>query len=164
MTHWDTLLSKIQEPSTVQRMLHGAKQMGHTVVFTNGCFDIIHKGHIHYLAAAKDLGDLLVIGLNSDASVNRLKGPKRPINQQDHRAQVLAALSFVDAVVLFEEDTPLELISALQPDVLVKGGDYTIDTIVGASEVLSWGGAVKVLPFVDGLSTTNTINQLKNNG
>jgi len=131
------------------------------LVFTNGCFDILHLGHITYLAKARQLGDALVIGLNSDASVRRLKGPTRPVNNQDARAHLLAALECVDYVVVFEEDTPYNVITKVQPDVLVKGGDYTIDNIVGADFVMQRGGQVLTIPFVDGFSTTSIIENLK---
>jgi rfaE bifunctional protein nucleotidyltransferase chain/domain len=132
-----------------------------TVVFTNGCFDIIHRGHIEYLAASADLGTKLIIGLNSDKSIQKLKGPARPVNTELDRALSLGALKFVDALVIFEEDTPLKLINAIQPHVLVKGGDYSVNTIVGASEVLSHGGRVEIIPFTTGYSTTQLIEQLK---
>lgn len=132
------------------------------VVFTNGCFDILHFGHVCYLSAAKDLGDLLVVGLNSDASVQRLKGPARPINDGTARATVLAALQVVDFVIFFEEDTPEQLIEAVAPDVLVKGSDYQISDIVGADFVLKRGGEVKTIAFVDGFSTTGISEKLKN--
>ena len=135
---------------------------GKKIVFTNGCFDILHLGHVQYLAQAKELGDLLVIGLNSDLSVKRLKGETRPVNPEHARALVLAALQFVDFVILFEEDTPFELIQKIIPDVLVKGGDYNKDQIVGADIVTSNGGEVVVLDFVDGFSTTQIINQCNN--
>ncbi|HNX21201.1 MAG TPA: D-glycero-beta-D-manno-heptose 1-phosphate adenylyltransferase [Bacteroidales bacterium] len=135
---------------------------GKKIVFTNGCFDILHLGHVQYLAQAKELGDLLVIGLNSDLSVKRLKGETRPVNPEHARALVLAALQFVDFVILFEEDTPFELIQQIIPDVLVKGGDYNKDQIVGADIVTSNGGEVVVLDFVDGFSTTQIINQCNN--
>ncbi|HET6230189.1 MAG TPA: D-glycero-beta-D-manno-heptose 1-phosphate adenylyltransferase [Longimicrobiaceae bacterium] len=125
-----------------------------TVVFTNGCFDVLHRGHVEYLAAARSLGDVLVVGLNDDASVRRLKGAPRPVNPQEDRALVLAALASVDAVTVFDEDTPRELIAALLPDVLIKGGDYTVDTIIGAEEVIAAGGRVVVAPLVPGRSTT----------
>jgi rfaE bifunctional protein nucleotidyltransferase chain/domain len=125
-----------------------------TVVFTNGCFDVLHRGHVEYLAAARSLGDVLVVGLNDDASVRRLKGAPRPVNPEEDRALVLAALASVDAVTVFDEDTPRELIAALLPDVLIKGGDYTVDTIVGAEEVIAAGGRVVVAPLVPGRSTT----------
>lgn len=130
------------------------------IVFTNGCFDVLHFGHVHYLLQAKELGDILVIGLNSDDSVRRLKGPTRPINGEKERAFVLAALACVDYVVLFGEDTPKELIETVRPDVLVKGGDYDITTIVGADFVQRNGGTVTTIPFVEGFSSTRIIEQL----
>ena len=129
------------------------------IVFTNGCFDILHRGHVSYLAEARKLGDLLLIGVNADSSVKRLKGPSRPINSDKDRAFVLLGLKSVDAVEIFEEDTPLELIKLIRPSVLVKGGDWKLDQIVGASEVLSWGGQVLSLDFVDGFSTTKIIER-----
>lgn len=130
------------------------KKKGESVVFTNGCFDILHAGHIQYLEEAAKLGDRLIIAVNSDESVSRLKGPTRPINVLQSRMYLLASLRCVDGVFPFNEETPLESIMTLQPDVLVKGGDYSPDTIVGAREVESWGGHVKVIPFVEGFSTT----------
>lgn len=130
------------------------------IVFTNGCFDILHYGHVLYLEQARKLGDCLIVALNSDSSVKVLKGENRPINPIHARAQVIASLWFVDAVVVFEEQTPLALIQALKPNILVKGGDYTIDTIVGSEFVLQNGGRVEVLPFTEGYSTTNILNQL----
>ena len=137
------------------------KQHGKKIVFTNGCFDVLHFGHVYYLMEAKKLGDLLVIGLNSDSSVRRLKGNSRPINGEKERAFVLAALSCVDYVVVFEEDTPKELIEIVNPDVLVKGGDYKLEDIVGADFVTRNGGIVTTIPFVDGFSSTRIIEQLK---
>ncbi len=131
------------------------------VVFTNGCFDLIHQGHVEYLSKARDLGDLLVVGLNSDTSVSRLKGPSRPISHQESRAWVLAAFSFVDYVVLFEEDTPLRLIETLCPNVLVKGGDYDRSNVVGADFVEAHGGRLELIPLVPGQSTTNLVNRMK---
>ena len=131
------------------------------VVFTNGCFDVLHFGHVHYLREAKKLGDILVVGLNSDDSVRRLKGPARPVNGEKERAFVLAALSFVDYVTLFEEDTPENLIKTVRPDILVKGGDYALDQIVGADFVMQNGGIVTTIPFVEGYSSTHIIEQLK---
>ncbi len=130
------------------------------VVFTNGCFDILHRGHVEYLAKAADMGDVLVVGLNTDASVRRLKGEGRPINNEEARALVLASLSFVDAVVLFDEDTPLELIKAVHPDVLVKGADYKPEEIVGYDFVTSYGGTVATVPLVEGYSTTSIVELL----
>lgn len=137
------------------------KRHGQKIVFTNGCFDVLHFGHVHYLLQAKKLGDILVIGLNSDDSVRRLKGPRRPINGENERALVLAALVCVDYVTLFEEDTPEELIKVVRPDVLVKGGDYTLDNIVGADFVTQNGGTVTTIPFVEGFSSTRIIEKLK---
>ncbi len=130
------------------------------VVFTNGCFDILHVGHIRYLKDAKSLGGLLVVGLNSDASVRRLKGEERPVQEEGDRAEVLAALNMVDYVCLFDEDTPLELIKKVHPDKLVKGGDWTPDKIVGSDFVLQNGGEVVSLPFHKGRSTTNIVNKI----
>lgn len=137
-----------------QRLVRSWKRRNEKVVFTNGCFDILHAGHVSYLDAARRLGDRLVLGLNSDASVRRLKGASRPINPQEHRAAVLASLAAVDVVVLFEEDDPRNLIQALRPDVLAKGADYRKEQVIGASEVESWGGEVKLVELVDGVSTT----------
>jgi len=131
------------------------------VVFTNGVFDLLHPGHVDVLTRARRCGDALIVGLNSDASVRRLKGPERPVRSEAERAYVLAALEAVDAVVLFEEDTPLRLVVALEPDVIVKGGDYTPDTIVGASEVRTRGGEVVVVPLTPGQSTTSIIEKLR---
>ena len=132
-----------------------------TVVFTNGCFELLHRGHVEYLAQAKALGDVLVVGLNSDASVQRLRGAGRPLVAEADRAAVLVALRSVDAVTLFDEDTPLELISTLLPDVLVKGGDYDLDGIVGREVVEEAGGEVRALPFVEGHSTTSILDRFK---
>ncbi|HEV2130307.1 MAG TPA: D-glycero-beta-D-manno-heptose 1-phosphate adenylyltransferase [Longimicrobiaceae bacterium] len=131
-----------------------------TVVFTNGCFDILHRGHVEYLSAARALGDLLIVGLNSDPSVRRLKGPSRPVNSEDDRAVVLAALSAVDVVTVFDDDTPHALISRLLPDVLVKGGDYRPENIVGAAEVSAAGGRVVVAPLVPDRSTSAVLQRL----
>ena len=130
------------------------------IVFTNGCFDILHRGHIDYLARAADLGHVLVIGLNTDASVSRLKGEGRPVQDQDARALILAALRFVSAVVLFDEDTPYQLIKAVQPDVLVKGSDYKTNDIAGADIVLAKGGQVQTIDFLEGYSTSGIIRRL----
>ena len=130
------------------------------VVFTNGVFDLIHPGHIDVLMAARAHGDALIVGLNTDASVRRLKGPERPVRSESERAYVLAAMEMVDAVVLFDDDTPLDLVVCLEPDVIVKGGDYTVDTIVGAREVKGWGGEAVVVPLTPGQSTTSIIDKL----
>jgi rfaE bifunctional protein nucleotidyltransferase chain/domain len=135
------------------------------VVFTNGVFDILHRGHVEYLYAARKLGDALVVGLNTDASTRRLgKGGDRPVNGEEDRAMVLAGLGCVDAVTLFDEDTPRELVTALEPDVLVKGGDYTVETVAGAAEVIAAGGRVEIIPLVPGRSTTSIIEQTRKGG
>ena len=134
---------------------------GRSIVFTNGCFDILHRGHLDYLCRAAALGNVLVIGVNTDASVRRLKGPQRPVNNEQDRLFALASLLVADAVCLFEEDTPAAIIEAVQPDVLAKGGDYTVDRIVGADAVLARGGRVEVIPFIEGYSTTGFIEQIR---
>ncbi|OAG27978.1 D-glycero-beta-D-manno-heptose 1-phosphate adenylyltransferase [Thermodesulfatator autotrophicus] len=139
------------------------KALGQKMVFTNGCFDLLHAGHVSYLARAREAGDFLVVGLNSDTSIRRIKGPKRPVNPQEYRAQVLGALSVVDYVVLFDEDTPERLIKALRPDVLVKGADWPEEKIVGASFVKSYGGKVLRIPFEHEISTTKIIEKIRQN-
>jgi D-beta-D-heptose 7-phosphate kinase/D-beta-D-heptose 1-phosphate adenosyltransferase len=134
------------------------------VVFTNGVFDLLHPGHVDVLVGARRRGDALLVGLNSDASVRRLKGPARPVRSEADRAYVLAALEAVDAVTVFDEDTPLELVLALRPDVIVKGGDYAPETIVGAREVRGWGGEVVVIPLTAGHSTSAIIEKLRDGG
>jgi D-glycero-beta-D-manno-heptose 1-phosphate adenylyltransferase len=131
------------------------------VVFTNGCFDILHLGHVDYLEKARKLGDKLILGLNTDKSIQRIKGPERPITDEHSRARVIAALGFVDAVILFDEETPHDLISYLKPDILVKGDDYTMENIIGADVVLQNGGTVKTVPLVKGYSTSNIISKIK---
>lgn len=134
---------------------------GQRVVFTNGCFDIVHLGHIDYLEKARALGDRLVLGLNTDASVSRIKGPLRPVVDEYARSRMMAAMAFIDLVVLFDEPTPKELIEAIRPDILVKGDDYTVATIVGADFVLGNGGSVETIPLVKGYSTTTLIDRIK---
>ena len=141
-------------------VIAGWRQTGKKVVFTNGCFDILHAGHVRYLAAARELGDALVIGLNSDASVRRLKGPNRPVCCQEDRAEVLSSLGVVDAVVLFDEDTPEQLIGRLLPDVLVKGADWSVDRIAGAAAVIANGGSVQTVPLLEGRSTSGIIETI----
>jgi rfaE bifunctional protein nucleotidyltransferase chain/domain len=136
--------------------------LGKTIAFTNGVFDILHQGHIFSLSQAAKEADILIIGLNADASVKRLKGETRPVNDQSSRSLLLASLLMVDGVVLFEEDTPLQLINSIMPDVLVKGGDYTVEQIAGAKEVIAAGGRVVINPILEGFSTTNIISQMKN--
>jgi len=156
-----TLLEKIQPLAQLKATVIAWQKEDKKVVFTNGVFDLLHLGHITYLAKAAELGDKLIIGLNADSSVKRIKGEDRPINDQNNRAALLAALFFVDGVVLFEEDTPINLISTLLPDILVKGADYTINNIVGAKEVMANGGEVKTITFVEGYSSTSIINKIK---
>lgn len=137
------------------------KQANDQVVFTNGCFDILHLGHVDYLEKARQTGTKLIVGLNSDDSVRILKGPERPVNNEVARARIIASLQFVDLVIVFNEQTPLELITQLMPDILVKGDDYSIETIVGAKEVMAAGGQVKTIPLVPSYSTTGIIQKLK---
>ena len=157
----EAIAKKIMTVAEAKAQIQAWKVAGKTFAFTNGCFDILHPGHLYSLAETAKEADYLIVGLNSDASVKRLKGPDRPINSTESRAIVLANLVLVDAVIVFEEDTPLELISSLLPDVLVKGGDYTIDTIVGAKEIIANGGKVIINPIVEGFSTTNIIEKIK---
>ena len=151
---------RIFDLDSLKHQLNRWRLQSKTIAFTNGCFDILHKGHIASLSDAAKEADFLVVGLNSDASTKRLKGDSRPVNDQDARAVLLASLLMVDAVVIFDEDTPLELIKAVQPDVLVKGGDYTLEQIVGAKEVMAAGGRVVINPIVPGQSTTNLIEKI----
>ena len=160
MSTLQVIKSKIVDFSEIRELVSTWKSEGKRIVFTNGCFDVLHFGHVSYLAEAKELGDKLVIGLNSDASVRRLKGETRPINGQMERAILLAALSFVDAVVIFDEDTPEKLIKEVRPDCLVKGGDYTFETIVGAEFVSSYGGNVITIPLVENFSSSLIIKRL----
>ena len=166
-------LAKVLSQEAAEALIYRWHFFGKKVVFTNGVFDILHRGHADYLLAAHNLGDKLVVGLNSDASVKRLnKGPERPINSEEDRAVLLANLQVVDAVVIFEEDTPLELVKAFKPDVLVKGGDYNPAEnnssnpgyIVGSSEVRSWKGEVVSIPLTPGKSTTGIVNKMRTNG
>jgi D-beta-D-heptose 7-phosphate kinase/D-beta-D-heptose 1-phosphate adenosyltransferase len=157
----EAIAKKIMTVAEAKAQIQAWKVAGKTFAFTNGCFDILHPGHLYSLAETAKEADYLIVGLNSDASVKRLKGPDRPINSTESRAIVMANLVLVDAVIVFEEDTPLELISSLLPDVLVKGGDYTIDTIVGAKEIIANGGKVIINPIVEGFSTTNIIEKIK---
>jgi len=156
-----TLVDKINTLPNLMQKVKQWKSEGQKLVFTNGVFDLIHTGHITYLAQAAELGNKLIIGLNSDASVKRLKGESRPVNHQDSRALLLSAFFFIDAIVIFDEDTPANLINTAMPDVLVKGGDYTIENIVGANEVMANGGEVKTINFVEGYSSTAIINKIR---
>lgn len=160
MKQVDFISQKILTPSQLAQRVLQWRMTGKKIAFTNGVFDILHPGHIFSLSQAAKEADYLIVGVNADASVKRLKGESRPVNKQDARVLILASLLIVDVVVLFEEDTPLELIKLVMPDVLVKGGDYTIEQIVGAKEVAANGGRVVINPVIEGFSTTNLINQI----
>ena len=164
MSTLNAIEAKILDWPAARQAVAGWQSAGQQVVFTNGCFDILHYGHVHYLADARDRGDRLVIGLNSAASVRRLKGPNRPIHDEKSRQMLLAACSFIDAVVVFEQDTPLELIRTLQPDILVKGGDWQPADIVGSDLVLARGGLVLSLPYIEGYSTTAIERKIQGEG
>lgn len=155
------MISKLKTWEDIANIVKELKSQKKKIVFTNGCFDILHSGHVQYLAEAKELGDILILGLNSDPSVKRLKGNERPINNERERATVLSALFSVSYIVIFEEDTPYKLIKHIKPDILVKGGDWRPDEIVGSDIVRSYNGEVKSLSFVDGKSTTDIINKMK---
>ena len=159
-TKFESVQGKIVDRETLSRICAGWKVNGHKIIFTNGCFDILHQGHIKLLLSAAELGNKVVLGLNTDASVKKLKGKNRPINDEHSRALVMASQLFVDAVCLFDEDTPLELIQAIKPDVIVKGGDYTPVTVVGNDFVKSYGGEVVIIPTLEGFSTTGIIDKL----
>lgn len=162
MKRADLIIEKIYSETQIIKKINQWRLSGKKIAFTNGVFDILHQGHIFSLSQAANEADLLVIGLNSDSSVKRLKGQNRPINNQQARALILASLVMVDAIVLFEEDTPLELIKSIMPDVLIKGGDYTIDQVAGSKEVLANGGHVVINPILEGFSTTSIIDHIKN--
>lgn len=153
--------NKVFSSEGLQQQLRRWRLLNKRIVFTNGVFDIIHEGHIALLSEAAGYGEVLIVGVNTDSSVKRLKGESRPLNNQHSRALVLAALLLTDAVTLFEEDTPLALINAILPDVLVKGGDYSLDQIVGAGDVIAHGGEVKIVPLLEGFSTTGLIRKVK---
>lgn len=153
--------NKITDRTTLERRCNMWRAAGKKIVFTNGCFDILHHGHLQLIAAAADLGNILIVGVNSDDSVKRLKGDDRPIYHEQDRLFQLASLLCVDAVSLFDEDTPESLIKTIQPDVLVKGGDYTINNIAGADYVQSYEGTVQIIPFVEGYSTSSVISNIK---
>lgn len=160
----------MSSPADIERVLNSASLKSYVekyrrenkkIVFTNGCFDLLHIGHVTYLEEAKKLGDILIVGINTDNSVKKLKGPTRPIQNENDRCSILAALKAVDHTILFDEETPLQLIEKIEPDVLTKGGDWPVDKIVGSSFVLARGGQVKSLNFVDGKSTTSIIEKSK---
>ena len=163
MSRLENIKSKIYTTGQIKAVLNIWRLLGKRVVFTNGCFDLLHLGHIDYLSKAADMGDKLVIGLNSDASASELKGPGRPITDQLSRSLMLASFSFVDAVVIFDEPTPLHLIELVKPDILVKGADYSIEQIVGADVVLQYGGEVKTIEYLSGYSTTLIEKKIRSN-
>lgn len=158
----NSIQNKILTLPELQKSLAQWRLKTKTIVFTNGCFDILHAGHISSLSEAAQHGDILVVGLNSDASIKELKGKGRPVNDQESRALLLASLSMVDAVVIFTEPTPVELVKIIKPEVMVKGGDYKVEDIAGAREVIESGGKVIINPIIEGLSTTSIINKIQN--
>jgi D-beta-D-heptose 7-phosphate kinase/D-beta-D-heptose 1-phosphate adenosyltransferase len=153
-------MNKILSKDDLKKAVEKQKKEGKRIVFTNGCFDILHAGHARYLNEAKKLGDILVLAINSDASVQSIKGKQRPLIPQDERAYVVASLKAVDYVTIFDEDTPLHLIEYLRPHILVKGGDWTEETVVGGEQVKEWGGSVVIMPQLKGISTTNIIMKI----
>ena len=161
MKNIDAVEKKIIPFDKISNWVSAKKVTAKTIAFTNGCFDILHEGHIYSLSQAAKEADILIVGVNADASVRRIKGEHRPVNNQHSRSLILASLLIVDAVVIFEEDTPLELIKKIMPDVLVKGGDYTIETIVGGKEVIANGGLVIINPLIKNFSTTGIIEKIK---
>lgn len=160
MRNVNSIPKKIFDLPTLQRQVNIWRFLNKKIAFTNGCFDILHEGHIYSLSQAASFADILIIGVNSDASVKKLKGESRPVNNEHSRSLILASLAIVDAVTIFTEDTPLELIKAIMPDILVKGGDYTVEQIAGAKEVIANGGEVKIVPLLDGFSTTGIIDKI----
>jgi len=153
-------VEKILDWKNLKDNVHELRRQGKKIAFTNGCFDILHVGHTRYLRQAREKGDVLILALNSDTSVRRIKGEKRPLIPQNERAELLSCLEFVDYVTLFDESTPLNLILYLKPDVLIKGGDWPEDQVVGRREVLSWGGTVSIIPEIPGASTTNIVDKI----
>ena len=164
MKQTNAIKNKVFTLPSLIAAIAGWRLRGLTVSFTNGCFDILHEGHIFSLSQAANEADILIVGVNSDASTKRLKGEERPVNNEQSRSLLLASLAIVDAVVIFEEDTPLNLITNILPDVIVKGGDYTIEQIVGAKEVIANGGRVVINPIVQGFSTTGIIEKIRRLG
>jgi rfaE bifunctional protein nucleotidyltransferase chain/domain len=154
-------MNKILDRKKLQEKLDTLRKEGKKIAFTNGCFDILHVGHVRYLRAAKKTADVLVLALNSDSSVQSIKGEKRPLVSEEERAEILAALEFIDFVTIFPELTPLELINYLKPDIIIKGGDWPEDKVVGRDEVKKWGGRVILIPEVEGKSTTNVVEKIK---
>lgn len=159
MLTYENIIDKLITPEEARELFSPEFREDNSIVFTNGCFDVLHRGHVYYLSKAREMGNVLVVGLNSDASVSRLKGEGRPVNNQNARAEVLGALGMVDYIIIFEEDTPLELIKRVEPNLLVKGGDYRVEEIVGYSEVISSGGQVLTIPIMEGYSTSSIIDR-----
>ncbi len=157
----ETYRMKIKTLEEAKTQVDEARSQGKRIVFTNGCFDLLHPGHLRYLWGARELGDFLLVAVNSDRSVRAIKGPARPVLDQEARSEILASLSFVDGVIVFDEEDPLGIIETLLPDVLVKGGDWSEDRIIGADVVKKAGGQVRVIPFVQGYSTTSIIEKIK---
>jgi len=154
-------MNKIMERDALRKKLEDLRKKGKKIAFTNGCFDILHVGHVRYLRKARKTADLLVLALNSDSSVRSIKGAQRPLVNEKERAEILAALEFVDFVTIFKESTPLKLIKYLKPDILIKGGDWPEENVVGREEVKKWGGYVEIIPEVKGKSTTNIVEKIK---
>lgn len=161
MDYLQVIKNKIVDKESITKLVANFRLKNQSIVFTNGCFDIIHQGHVTYLAQAASLGNRLIVGINSDASVQKLKGQNRPIQDENSRALIMASLHVVSAVIIFEEDTPLNLIQLIEPNFLVKGGDWELSKIVGANEVQSYGGKVLSIPFIDGYSTTSIETKIK---
>ncbi len=159
MLTYEDITGKIITIEEAEKLFTPPFRRRNRIVFTNGCFDLLHRGHVYNLSRAREMGDILVVGLNSDASVSRLKGPERPVTQQQARAEVLAAMAFVDFVIIFHEDKPLNLLRAVKPHILVKGGDYKVEEVVGYMEVTSWGGRVEIIPLLEGYSTSSIIKK-----
>ena len=159
MLTYEDITGKIITIEKAEKLFTPPFRKRNRIVFTNGCFDLLHRGHVYNLSRAREMGDILVVGLNSDASVSRLKGPERPVTQQQARAEVLAAMAFVDFVIIFHEDKPLNLLRAVKPHILVKGGDYKVEEVVGYMEVTSWGGRVEIIPLLEGYSTSSIIKK-----
>ena len=154
-------MNKILERTALKDKLEELRKKGKKIAFTNGCFDILHVGHVRYLREAKKTADVLVLAINSDSSIRSIKGEKRPLMNEKERAEILAALEFIDFVTIFEELTPLELINYLKPDILIKGGDWPEEKVVGREEIKEWGGRVAIIPEVEGKSTTNIVEKIK---
>lgn len=161
MDYLQVIKNKIVDKESITKLVANFRLKNQSIVFTNGCFDIIHQGHVTYLAQAASLGNRLIVGINSDVSVQKLKGQNRPIQDENSRALIMASLHVVSAVIIFEEDTPLNLIQLIEPNFLVKGGDWELSKIVGANEVQSYGGKVLSIPFIDGYSTTSIETKIK---